>query len=120
MVIHTMPLERKLLSIQLCFEFWRKTKFVLEAVQTTNCTVNSMHNSVKSTIHYFFPVCAGHANSAHFFTNGSDFDIIKVNELKLTPTTVPGTLKCSCILQDNNSTIASDSDSDCILLEETM
>ena len=115
-----MPLERKLLSIQLCFEFWRKTKFVLEAVQTTNCTVNSMHNSVKSTIHYFFPVCAGHANSAHFFTNGSDFDIIKVNELKLTPTTVPGTLKCSCILQDNNSTIASDSDSDCILLEETM
>ena len=74
-----------------------------------------MHNSVRSTIHYVFPVCAD-ANSAHFFPNGYDFDIIKVIELKLTTTTVPGTLKCSCILQDNNS--ASDSDSDCILLEE--
>ena len=92
-----------------------KNRFTLEANYSTTYLCSSNHNTSRNFSHVVFSLSSDNVLETHVLPNGSDFNLFKVIEHKLTLHNFPANSKCSVLKEDVN---CHSPDSDCAIIQE--
>jgi predicted metal-binding protein len=74
-----------------------KQKFTIEAIHSTTCSINADHNSCRNFSHSVFTLSDDDVLEMHPLNDGSEFNVLKAIEHKLSLNNFPSSSLCSAL-----------------------